>query len=160
LTVARASWTWEVSAMTAISIAGMGLTGVLRITWIHDNLAHVLDHSHTDETTGTWIGLACPGHGLALGTDVDNATLQRLATGSEIADLVWEASDELTADHAQVFQAAMRAHHAGDSRGAPSNSGRTSRPSGRRPGQRTTCGWGQARLIPARSPPQQGGIDG
>ena len=40
--------------MTAISIAGMGLTGVLRITWIHDNLAHVLDHSHTDETSGTW----------------------------------------------------------------------------------------------------------
>src|SRR5580704_16628077 len=104
--------------MTAISIAGMGLTGVLRITWIHDNLAHVLDHSHTDETTGTWTGLACPGHGLALGTDVDNATLQRVAAGSEIADLIWEAPDELTADHAQVFQAAMRAHHAGDSRRA------------------------------------------
>ena len=40
--------------MTAISIAGMGLTGVLRITWVRDNLAHVLDHSHTDETSGTW----------------------------------------------------------------------------------------------------------
>jgi hypothetical protein len=40
--------------MTAISIAGMGLTGMLRITWVRDNLAHVLDHSHTDETTGTW----------------------------------------------------------------------------------------------------------
>ena len=100
--------------MTAIAITGMGLTGTLRITWVHDNLAHVLDHSHTDETTGTWTGLACPGHGLALGTDVDNATLQRLAAGSEIADLTWEAPDELTADHAQVFQAAMRAHHAGD----------------------------------------------
>jgi hypothetical protein len=35
--------------MTAISIAGMGLTGVLRITWVRDNLAHVLDHSRTDE---------------------------------------------------------------------------------------------------------------
>ena len=93
----------------------MGLTGVLRMTWVHDNLAHVLDHSHTDETSGTWTGLACPGHGLALGTDVDNATLQHLAAGSEIADLIWEAPDELTADHAQVFQAAMRAHHAGDS---------------------------------------------
>ena len=122
--------------MTAISIAGMGLTGVLRITWVRDNLAHVLDHSHTDETSGTWTGLACPGHGLALGTDVDNATLQHMAAGSEIADLTWEAPDELTADHAEVFQAAMRAHHAGDAE--PSNSGKSSRPSGRRPGQRTT----------------------
>ena len=101
--------------MTAISIAGMGLTGVLRITWVRDNLAHVLDHSHTDETSGTWTGLACPGHGLAVGTDVDDATLQRLAAGSEIADLIWEAPDELTADHAEVFQDAMRAHHGGDS---------------------------------------------
>ena len=87
--------------MTAIAITGMGLTGVLRITWVHDNLAHVLDHSHTDETSGTWTGLACPGHGLALGTDVDNATLQHLAAGSEIADLTWEAPDELTAEHAR-----------------------------------------------------------
>jgi len=108
--------------MTAISIADMGLTGVLRITWVRDNLAHVLDHSHTDETSGTWTGLACPGHGLALGSDVDNATLQHLAAGSEIADLTWEAPDELTADHAEVFQAAMRAHHAGDAE--PSNSGK------------------------------------
>jgi hypothetical protein len=81
--------------MTAISIAGMGLTGVLRITWVRGNLAHVLDHSHTDETSGTWTGLACPGQGLALGTDVDDTT-----------------------DHAQVFQAAMRTHHAGDSQHA------------------------------------------
>ena len=101
--------------MTAISIAGMGLTGVLRMTWVRDNLAHVLDHSHTDETSGTWTGLACPGHGLAVGTDVDDAMLQQLAAGSEIADLIWEAPDELTADHAQAFQDAMRAHHAGDS---------------------------------------------
>ena len=100
--------------MTAISITGMDLTGVLRITWVRDNMAHVLDHSHTDETTGTWTGLACPGQGLALGTDVDDATLQHLAAGSEIADLTWEAPDELTADHAQVFQAAMRAHQAGN----------------------------------------------
>ena len=101
--------------MTAIAITGMGLTGVLRLTWVQDNLAHVLDHSHTDETSGTWTGLACPGHGLALGSDVDNAALQHLAAGSEIADLTWEAPDELTAEHAQVFQAAMRAHHVGDS---------------------------------------------
>jgi hypothetical protein len=101
--------------MTAIAITGMGLTGVLRITRVQDNLAHVLHHSHADETPGTWTGLACPGHGLALGADVDNATLQRLATGSEIADLTWQAPDQLTAEHAQAFQAAIRAHHAGDS---------------------------------------------
>ena len=95
--------------MTAIAIDGMGLTGVLRLTWVRDSLAHVLHHSHTDETSGTWTGLACPVHGLALGTDVDNATLQRLAARSEIADLTWEAPDDLTAEHAQVFQAAMRA---------------------------------------------------
>jgi len=104
--------------MTAITLTGMGLTGVLRMTGVHDNLAHVLDHSHADETSGTWTGLAGPGHGLALGTDIDDATLQRLAAGSEIADLVWEAPDQLTAEHAQVFQAALRAHHADDSRHA------------------------------------------
>ena len=97
--------------MTAIAITGMGLTGVLRITWVHDNLAHVLHHSHTDETPGTWTGLVCPGHGLALGTDVDNETLQHLAVGNEIADLTWEAPDELAAEHAPAFQAAIRAHH-------------------------------------------------
>jgi hypothetical protein len=104
--------------MTAISITGLDLTGTLRITWARDNLAHVLDHSHTDETTGTWTGLACPRHGLPLGTDVDNAMLQQLAAGSDIADLIWEAPDELTADHTDAFQAAMRAHHAGDSQRA------------------------------------------
>ena len=67
--------------MTAIAITGMGLTGVLRMTWVQDNLAHVLDHSHTDETCGTWTGLACPSHGLPLGTDVDNTTLRQLAVG-------------------------------------------------------------------------------
>jgi hypothetical protein len=111
---------------------------VLRITWVRDNLAHVLDHSHTDETTGTWTGLACPGRGLALGTDVDDTTLQRLTAGSEIADLIWEAPDELTADHGQIFQAAMRARITPATPSRPSSSGRTSRPSGRRPGQRTT----------------------
>jgi hypothetical protein len=57
--------------MTSIAITGMGLTGVIRMSWVHDNLAHVLDHSRTDETTGTWTGLACPEHGLATGTEVD-----------------------------------------------------------------------------------------
>jgi hypothetical protein len=40
--------------MTAIAISGMGLTGVLRLTWVQDNLAHVLEHSEADETSGTW----------------------------------------------------------------------------------------------------------
>jgi len=101
--------------MTALAITGMGLTGVLRLTWVHHNLAHVLDYSHADETPGTWTGLAGPGHGLAPGADVDNAVLREMAAGSELADLIWEAPDELTADHAQAFRDAMRAHLAGDS---------------------------------------------
>jgi hypothetical protein len=101
--------------MSAITIAGMGLTGALRLTRVHDNLAHVLDHSQTDETSGTWIGQACPLRGLAVGDDVDNATLRHLAAGSEIADLIWEAPDELTAEHGQIFHAAISAYQAADS---------------------------------------------
>jgi hypothetical protein len=100
--------------MTALAITGMGLTGVLRLTWVHDNLAHVLDYSQADETSGTWTGLACPGRGLALGADVDNAVLREMAAGSELADLIWEAPDQLTAEHAQAFRDAMCAHLAGD----------------------------------------------
>ena len=100
--------------MTAIAISGMGLTGVLRLTWVQDNLAHVLDYSQGDETSGTWTGLACPGHGLALGADVNNEMLRQLAEGSELADLVWEAPDEFTADHTRAFKDAMRAHLTGD----------------------------------------------
>jgi len=100
---------------TAIAISGMGLTGVLRLTWVHDNLAHVLEHSQTDETSGTWtLGLACPSHGLPPGADVDNAVLQEMAAGSELADLIWEPPDEFTADHAQAFKDAMCAHLTGD----------------------------------------------
>jgi hypothetical protein len=46
--------------MTAIAISGMGLTGVLRLTWVQDNLAHVLEHSEADEPSGTWTGLGLP----------------------------------------------------------------------------------------------------
>ncbi len=52
--------------MTTIGITGPGLTGVLRMTWVQDQLAHVINYSRTDETTGTWTGLACPAHGLSL----------------------------------------------------------------------------------------------
>ena len=100
--------------MTAIAISGMGLTGVLRLTWVHDNLAHVLEHCEADEPSGTWTGLAGPGHGLTLGADVDNTVLREMAAGSELADLIWEAPDQFTADHAQMFRDAMHAHLAGD----------------------------------------------
>ena len=100
--------------MTALAITGMGLTGVLRLTWVQDNLAHVLQHSQTDETSGTWTGLAGPGHGLPLGADVDNAVLRQMAAGSEIADLTWEAPDQFTAEHTQAFRDAMHAHLTGD----------------------------------------------
>ena len=104
--------------MTALAITGMGLTGVLRLTRVHDKLAHVLEHCEADEPSGTWTGLAGPGYGLPLGADVDNAVLRQLADGSEIADLIWEAPDEFVAEHAQVFQAAIRAYSAGDSQRA------------------------------------------
>jgi hypothetical protein len=77
--------------MTAIAISGMGLTGVLRLTWVQDNLAHVLEHAETDEPSGTWTGLAGPDYGLALGADVDNTLLREIAADSELADLIWEA---------------------------------------------------------------------
>jgi hypothetical protein len=50
-----------------------------------------------------------------LGGDVDNVTLRRLAADGKIADLVWEAPEELAAEHGQAFQIAMHAYHAGRS---------------------------------------------
>ena len=99
--------------MTGAETEATGLSGVLRITWATDNLSHVLQHSQTDETTGTWTGLACPDHGLEIGADVDNTTLQRLAH-EEIADLIWEAPPEFTAEHGQLCAVAVTAHRAGD----------------------------------------------
>ena len=85
----------------------------MRLTWVTDHLGHVLEHSQGDETSGTWTGLACPGHGLAIGSDADNATLLRLAGQCHIADLIWEASAEFTAEHGQVAMAALQAHLSG-----------------------------------------------
>jgi hypothetical protein len=101
-------------AMTTTGIPAAGLPGVLRTAWVHDQLAHVLGHSDTDETSGTWTGLACPDHGLPLGADVDTTTLQRLSARTEIADLTWEAPADFTAAHGQLFHAAIQAHHAGN----------------------------------------------
>ena len=100
--------------MTAIGITGMGLTGVVRMNWVQDDLAHVLEHASTDETSGTWTGRACPDYGLALGSDVDGTTLRRLAGEGKLADLTWEAPDDLAADHGQVFQAAIAAYQAAE----------------------------------------------
>ena len=40
--------------MVDTSIDGAKLSGVLRLTWMTDHLAHVLERSQTDEPTGTW----------------------------------------------------------------------------------------------------------
>lgn len=50
---------------------------------------------------GTWTGLACPDHGLPIGADVGNTTLQHLGQG-EIADLIWEAPPEFTTEHGRL----------------------------------------------------------
>ena len=49
---------------------------------------------------------------------MDNVTLRHLAADGKIADLVWEAPEELAAEHGRAFQAAMQAYHAGDSESA------------------------------------------
>ncbi len=104
--------------MTTTAITAPGLSGVLQMTWVHDDLAHVLEHADVDEPSGTWTGLACPDHELVLGGDVDNATLRRLAADGKLADLTWEAPEELATEHGQAFQATMQAYQAGDSESA------------------------------------------
>jgi len=90
-----------------------GLGGVMRLTWVNDRLAHVLEHSQSDEPSGTWTGLACPDHGLNIGADVDNSTLLHLAQG-DLADFIWEAPADFTAEHGQLSLAAIRAHQDGE----------------------------------------------
>ena len=104
--------------MTATGIPAAGPGGVLRLTWVRDRLAHVLEHCDTDEPSGTWTGLACPDHGLALGADVDTATVRQLSARGQIADLIWEAPADLTAEHGQLFRAAIQAYHAGQAEAA------------------------------------------
>jgi hypothetical protein len=102
-----------VTVTEGTSTQGPGLDGTLRLTWVADHLAHVLDHSTTDETSGTWTGLACPDHGLQIGSDVDNATLLRLSGQGEIADLIWEAPADFTAEHGHLCTGAIQAHQSG-----------------------------------------------
>ena len=99
--------------MTNTDTEGPGLGGVLRLTWVSDHLTHVMDQSQTDEPTGTWTGLACPDHGLTPGADVDTTTLQRLAANGDIADLIWEAPADFTAEHGQLCHAAIQAYQVG-----------------------------------------------
>jgi hypothetical protein len=96
--------------MADARIDGARLGGVLRLTWVSDRLAHVLEHSQAGEPAGTWTGLACPDHGLAPGTDVDNSTLRTLSAQGKAADLIWEAPAEFTAGHGQLAQAAIKAY--------------------------------------------------
>ena len=98
-----------------MAVTGAGLSGVLRMTLVQDQLVHVLEHCDVDEPTGTWTGLACPDHGLALGTDVDIAMLRKLSADGEVADLIWEAPADLATEHGQLLQAAIQAYQAGNS---------------------------------------------
>ena len=40
--------------MTSTSITAPGLSGLLQMTWLQDDLAHVLEHADVDEPSGTW----------------------------------------------------------------------------------------------------------
>jgi hypothetical protein len=88
--------------------------GVLRLTLPQDQPSHVLTRCETDEPSGTWTGPACPDHGLGFGADVDSAILQQIAAQGEIADLIWEAPDEFTASHDQIFRSAIQTYRAVD----------------------------------------------
>lgn len=103
---------------TSFGISGAGLTGTLRFTWVTDSMAHVIDHADADEPSGTWTGLACPDHGLAIGTDVDLQVLKHLSAQGQIADLLWDAPDDITRDHNDAFFTAMSGHDAGHTEAA------------------------------------------
>ena len=49
--------------MTAIGITGMGLTGVVRMTWVQDDLAHVLEHARVFQAAITAYQAADPMRG-------------------------------------------------------------------------------------------------
>ena len=45
---------------------------------------------------------------------MDTAILQRLTAHGEVADLIWEAPADLTAEHGQLCLAAIQAYQAGN----------------------------------------------
>ena len=95
--------------MTATGIPGAGPGGVLRMTWVQDRPARVLEHSDTDEPSGSWTGLACSDDGLTAGADV-NTTTPASAAGLRPARRPGLGSPGgLAARHAQLFQATLRA---------------------------------------------------
>jgi hypothetical protein len=98
--------------------AGSRAEGLLRLTWVTDRLAHILDHAGTDAPSGTWTGLACPEYGLPIGSDVDTAVLLQICADAEIADLTWEPPDVIAAEHARAFAAGMNAYQSGNKTGA------------------------------------------
>lgn len=130
--------------MTALAITGMGLTGVLRLTWVQNSLAHVLDYSQADETSGTWTGLAWPGHSLALGADVDNAVYGKWPPG---------ASSPTSSGQPPTSSPLITSRRSGmpcvlispATPSTPTSSGRTSGPSGHTRGLRTTRCWSSCR---------------
>jgi hypothetical protein len=90
------------------------LGGILRVTPRPVRLlAHVLDNLD-GEATGTWTGLACPGHGLPIGSDVGNDTLTRLADKHGIASLHWQPPEDFTAEHAHLCTTAIHACQSGN----------------------------------------------
>jgi hypothetical protein len=100
--------------MTAVTSPCSPAEGLVRLTWVTDQLAHVLEHADTDEPTGTWTGLACPDYGLPIGHDVDAGVLRQLCTSGEVADFVWEPPNDVAAKHARAFTAAMTAYQSGN----------------------------------------------
>lgn len=104
--------------MTTNGIPAAGPGDVLRLTWVRDQLAHILQHCDNDEPSGTWTGRACPDHGLAAGADADLAAVRQLSARGQLADLIWEAPAGLTAEHSQLFRAAIQAYHAGQAEAA------------------------------------------
>jgi hypothetical protein len=126
--------------MTVTGIPAAGPGGVLRLTWVRDRLAHVLEHCEVDEPSGTWTGLACPDHGQALGADAGTATVRQLSTRGQLADLIWEAPAGLTAEHGRLHRAAIQACHVGRAEAARQLWTRRGR-CGPGPGRRTLPRW-------------------
>jgi len=81
--------------------------------------------------------VACPDHGLAVGADVGTATVRQLSARGQIADLIWEAPAGLTAEHGQLFRAAIQAYRAGQAEAAGKLWDQT-RAVGPGPGRRTS----------------------
>ena len=117
-------------------IEGAGLRGIMRLTWLRITWRTSWTTARPTSPPARGPGWPAKNHGLALGGDVDNATLRRLSTHGEIVDLIWEPRGELVAEHGQLLQAAIQAGQDGKPK-TGRNCGSRSRRSGRWPGQLT-----------------------